>query len=78
MRILGNKYVVEEFRRHKNAELAYIVRFVAEWDGYYKTLSAQVNGNGQKLGAKLTDADKFTEQQLGQLYELSKATKGQQ
>lgn len=79
---IGNGYVRDEFRRHKNCNQNEANVFMIEWTNYAVDLSQQL-GLGlkgkpqQKIGKHLaeTDLDKFKEDQIVQLYELMKATK---
>ncbi|XP_051937669.1 succinate dehydrogenase assembly factor 3, mitochondrial [Hippocampus zosterae] len=78
LRALGDNYVKDEFRRHKNASPEEVKGFMREWENYKDTLQSQVlesvrDQNGSlKFGhnipvEKLKD---FQDEQIGQLYEL--------
>lgn len=43
LRLIGNKYLRDEFKRHKTAEMYYVGMFMREWNNYYSQLSQQVN-----------------------------------
>ncbi len=67
MKILGNKYVKDEFTRHKNANPEYLVGFYKGWTAYRDTLSSQLDDADTKIGAKL-DAREFeslSDEQIG-------------
>ena len=73
-----NRYVKEEFKRHKNASEAHAVLFMKEWTNYYVTLSNQMGRDAKKrpIGKKLDDQlENFTDDQLVQLHELYKELK---
>jgi len=78
MKDIGDQYVKSEFRLHRGAEQAQARQFLAEWSGYAVALSRQLGVKGvhqaRPLGAVLQEAelDHFTDEQLGQLYELYK------
>nr|CCA27695.1 conserved hypothetical protein [Albugo laibachii Nc14] len=38
LRVIGDQYVREEFKRHKNATTEYISSFLTEWKQYEETL----------------------------------------
>ncbi|KJE88840.1 hypothetical protein CAOG_000419 [Capsaspora owczarzaki ATCC 30864] len=42
MRVMGDMYVRDEFKRHKGAQASQAQVFMAEWKGYAKTLQAQL------------------------------------
>lgn len=82
MQPLGNGYVRDEFRRHKNCNETEANIFMIEWTNYAVELSQQlglgVRGKPQsKIGKHLHegDLDKFKDDQIVQLYELMKAAK---
>ncbi|KAL5000363.1 succinate dehydrogenase assembly factor 3, mitochondrial [Aspergillus recurvatus] len=68
MRILGDSYVMSEFRAHRGTENPlHIIGFLTEWQLYAQKLEGD-SWIGEKLDqGKL---DKMSDQQLGQLYEL--------
>lgn len=79
---LGNSYVRDEFKRHKKCNEQEANLFMIEWTNYAVHLSKQL-GLGiygrpaKKIGANLEvdDLDKFSENQILQLYELMKAAR---
>ncbi|GFN93092.1 succinate dehydrogenase assembly factor 3, mitochondrial [Plakobranchus ocellatus] len=78
MKALGDQYVKEEFRAHKNAEPPEVAVFMQEWTKYYVTLAQQLSQRkreqivGENLSPEMLD--NFREEQLGQLHELFKET----
>ncbi|WFD37518.1 uncharacterized protein MJAP1_000462 [Malassezia japonica] len=77
MRSLGDDYIKAEFRRHQKIDNPLqIVGFCSQWKMYLDALQAdkQMPGGsrGQSLDPKLLD--KFSDEQLYQLYELKLAT----
>ncbi|GFS00173.1 succinate dehydrogenase assembly factor 3, mitochondrial [Elysia marginata] len=78
MKALGDHYVKEEFRAHKEAESAEVAVFMQEWTKYYVTLAKQLSQRKQRqeVGQNLSPQmlDNFSEEQLGQLHELFKET----
>jgi len=79
LRALGDQYVKDEFRRHKNAAETEVVGFMKEWENYKDTLQTQVltsaGAQGPQrdaFGADLPEhkLKDFQEEQIGQLYEL--------
>jgi len=80
VRELGDQYVKDEFRRHKNAGQEHIGPFMIEWSEYCTTLAKQLGIRGPKtgsgvLGQSLPEKklDDFEGQQVYQLYELRKS-----
>ncbi|KFX89903.1 hypothetical protein O988_08427 [Pseudogymnoascus sp. VKM F-3808] len=73
MRVLGDEYVKGEFRAHREVENPmHIIGFLTEWQMYAQKLEGD-SWKGETLDkAKI---DKMSDQQLGQLYELMKATR---
>ncbi|KAM9823888.1 succinate dehydrogenase assembly factor 3, mitochondrial [Neosynchiropus ocellatus] len=78
LRALGDQYVKDEFRRHKDASPEETRSFMSEWESYKDTLQSQIvelmanPERSVKFGAdlpkqKLSD---FQDEQIGQLYEL--------
>lgn len=73
LRTIGDPYVKSEFRLHKSTENPiHIVGFLSEWQKYVQDMA----GSGWK-GVKIDKEkiDKMSEEQVGQLYELMKATR---
>ncbi|CAG8566502.1 4090_t:CDS:1 [Cetraspora pellucida] len=81
LRLLGDDYVKSEFRRHQNiTNPIHIVGFLSEWQSYLEEIRQQSKLESTeeiKFGKKieLEDLEKFSDQQLGQLYELRNETK---
>jgi hypothetical protein len=79
MKSLGDEYVKSEFKRHKNSEAGYVIPFMIEWNNYLNLLQEQVNQQvadavyGKKLESE--ELDKFSKEQVGQLYVLKKEAK---
>ncbi|KAJ5418157.1 Complex 1 LYR protein, partial [Penicillium crustosum] len=75
MRVLGDSYVKNEFRAHRNVENPlHIIGFLTEWQLYAQKLEGD-----QWAGDKLDQGklDKMSDQQLGQLLELMQALKNE-
>ncbi|EPX74509.1 ACN9 family protein [Schizosaccharomyces octosporus yFS286] len=71
-RALGDEYVKAEFRRHKNVtNPLHLVGFLTSWQRYAETLEADAWKEQRVDNRDLLES--LNEQQLGQLYELSKA-----
>lgn len=51
MRIVGDAYVREEFRKHKSAAASFLPSFLSEWSGYASQLESRSAGGS--LGAAL-------------------------
>ncbi|CCH58304.1 hypothetical protein TBLA_0A05110 [Henningerozyma blattae CBS 6284] len=71
-RELGNQYLKNEFRLHKDIENPlHIVGFLTSWQDYLSTIS-----NGSWDSEKMTSAvlEKMSPEQITQLYELMKET----
>lgn len=73
MRFLGDRYVKEEFKAHKNVDNPlFIVGFLAQWQDYLR----QIDNGDWSVGKLLQQAlEKMLPEQVNQLYELMKATK---
>ncbi|VDM20879.1 unnamed protein product [Hydatigera taeniaeformis] len=84
LRELGDRYVREEFKRHKNCDSIYIGPFMMEWTRYLVDLNKQIRSamkvEGEEgseyvpgFGAHLKegDLDMFSEHQLKQLLALA-------
>lgn len=83
MQALGNSYVRDEFKRHKDCNDSEAKVFMVEWTNYAIQMSQQlglgVHGKPKgEIGAhlKVEDLEKFKEDQIVQLYELLKAATG--
>jgi hypothetical protein len=89
MRSLGDQYVRDEFRKHRKAEPQYLVGFYKEWTQYVEEMKRQIafmgtaHATGQdwiaegNLGKRIDSEtlDKFSDEQIGQLYTLKEETK---
>lgn len=73
---LGNNYVKDEFRRHKNCNPAEVQVFMTEWADYATKLAEQLGLRGpqqaKKLGMDLHQGslEQLRDEQIHQLYEL--------
>ena len=74
---MGNKYLKDEFLRHKTAAPQYVPAFLKAWTAYRDTLLEQIEQNQSTLGTPLEPGtlEQMNEGQIGQLYELKKASK---
>ncbi|XP_058057465.1 succinate dehydrogenase assembly factor 3, mitochondrial [Anopheles bellator] len=79
---LGNNYVKEEFKRHKNCSVAESQLFINEWAEYALILAEQLGLRGKPkpvgmIGANLSQKQLqyFRDEQLSQLYELLQEAK---
>ncbi|KAB5517747.1 hypothetical protein PHYPO_G00170730 [Pangasianodon hypophthalmus] len=76
LRVLGDQYVKDEFRRHKSASPEQVQVFMKEWEDYRDTLQTQVlevaGREKMAFGVDLSERQlrDFQEEQIGQLYEL--------
>ncbi|KAI0295901.1 ACN9-domain-containing protein [Multifurca ochricompacta] len=77
MRSLGDDYVKAEFRRHKDVtNPGHIIGFLSQWNVYLDQIPSGAEAQhfrGKKLDP--TIFEKLSEEQLGQMYELMRATK---
>ncbi|KAF8344245.1 uncharacterized protein EI90DRAFT_3028947 [Cantharellus anzutake] len=76
MRALGDPYVKDEFRRHRDTtNPVHIMGFLSQWKMYLDALAADPGGTfrGKPLDPVLFE--KMSDEQLGQLYELMHASK---
>ncbi|OAW00008.1 hypothetical protein PTTG_25137 [Puccinia triticina 1-1 BBBD Race 1] len=74
MRSLGDVYVKDEFRRCRAIENPIqIIGFLSQWKAYLDNLQNQNGEMGKKLPEDLLE--KLSPEQVGQLFELLKATK---
>jgi len=77
MRSLGDDYLKAEFRRHKDVtNPGHIIGFLSQWKVYLDQIP--VGPEAQRFrGNKLdpTIFEKLSEEQLGQMYELMRASK---
>ncbi|OQR94588.1 hypothetical protein ACHHYP_01103 [Achlya hypogyna] len=51
MRVLGDRYVHDEFKLHKSAKPEFVKGFLSEWQAYHDMLSKQATHFGQDLSA---------------------------
>ncbi len=49
MRTMGNSYVRNEFKLHKNAKPEHLVQFFDAWTKYIDQLQGRISGFGKKL-----------------------------
>jgi len=82
IKAIGDSYVKDEFRRHKNADTQQTQVFMEAWANYAIDLTKQMGIKGphtaKKLGKPIapTELDNFNNEQIAQLYELhQEATK---
>lgn len=62
MKALGDTYVKQEFRLHKEAKPDHLKRFIQSWENYLMTLQTQSKGNiGTNINAD--DVSRMTEEQ---------------
>ncbi|KCV70934.1 hypothetical protein H696_01880 [Fonticula alba] len=69
---IGNAYVRDEFRRHKEADPKYVAGFMAAWTDYLISLESQLKADRHRVGTHLdmNTLDKMSDEQIGQLSEL--------
>jgi hypothetical protein len=62
MKALGDTYVKQEFRLHKEAKPEHLNRFIQSWENYLMTLQTQSEGN---IGTNIDvdDVSRMTEEQ---------------
>ncbi|VDM43243.1 unnamed protein product [Toxocara canis] len=75
MRYVGDNYVKDEFRRHKNASPEQALVFLKEWTEYCVCLAKQLSNKGIAKGVVGKDLnpamlDNFHDEQLRQLLDL--------
>ncbi|KAH9954338.1 ACN9-domain-containing protein [Russula dissimulans] len=77
MRSLGDDYIKAEFRRHKDVtNPGYIIGFLSQWKVYLDQIP--VGPEAQRFRGKKLDPtvfEKLSDEQLGQMHELMRATK---
>ncbi|XP_062591884.1 succinate dehydrogenase assembly factor 3, mitochondrial-like [Saccostrea cucullata] len=82
MRAMGDQYVKDEFRRHKQVNTAEAHVFMQEWTKYYLSLGKQLSARRKEqiVGSHLSEefAEHFSDDQAHQLLELHKAIKNPQ
>jgi hypothetical protein len=70
MKYLGNRYVISEFKLHRNASPDQVKQFIEAWKTYKEDLERQsFQSNPKSL------VDSLSPEQLGQLLELKKSVK---
>ncbi|KAF7291217.1 hypothetical protein MIND_01265200 [Mycena indigotica] len=78
LRYMGDRYVKDEFRRHRETtNPVHVMGFLAQWKMYLDALPRGPGAQewrGRKLDA--TAFEKMSTEQLGQLHELMHAAKG--
>merc|ERR1711916_405331 len=77
MRILGDEYVPDEFKRHKTASATYVRSFLKEWHVYLRDLRKQARARefGKELDAEtLVKLSPEQRQQLDLLKEASSSS----
>lgn len=85
IKYLGDQYVKSEFRRHQHVkDEKYLQPFFKEWNRYAEMLHNQISSKGNEkqgleanVGTRLTktELDKFSNEQIGQLFELKRSIK---
>lgn len=86
LRFMGDRYVLDEFKRHAKADPQFVSTFLRQWNSYLETVKGQVareEARGrmvgitgevgeEQLGRKLSreEMDKLTDAQVGQLWAL--------
>ena len=77
MRIVGDAYVKEEFRKHRTATPAFLPAFFAEWNAYAAQLEAQKGAGHRRVGAHLSPdlIAALTPDQFKQLQQLQGAAR---
>lgn len=82
LQVIGNEYTREEFKRHKSCSVPEAHVFLKTWAEYAIDLAKQLGIKGKpptgKLGKAIDPAllDSMRDEQVAQLYELLKASKG--
>lgn len=73
MRILGNSYVRNEFKLHKDSSSRHLEPFFDEWEKYVE----KVKGRTMAIGKDLSDSEnnKLSSDQRSRLNEFKKAVK---
>lgn len=77
LKFVGDKYVKEEFKRHKSAESGYVEVFMNQWKVYVENIEQQIKINqpnkfGNNLPEEVIERD-FNDSHIVQLYELKQA-----
>ncbi|XP_002741721.1 succinate dehydrogenase assembly factor 3, mitochondrial-like [Saccoglossus kowalevskii] len=79
IRAIGDQYVKDEFKRHKNATNEQAKQFMLEWQAYAASLTVQLKQPediANNVGAYIPDEklDDFNDEQVEQLHELFQET----
>jgi hypothetical protein len=76
MKSLGDAYVKQEFRLHKEAKPEHLRRFMNSWENYLQTLQTQAEGGKIGVNIDANDVNRMTEEQKQKMRGLmDKATK---
>eukprot|EP01052_Picozoa_sp_SAG31_P015133 SAG31_NODE_963_length_10710_cov_332.216285_10_plen_102_part_00 len=70
-RSVGDAFVKEEFRKHRNADPKFVKNFMHEWSSYLVMLQQQQGDFGVDLSSQQISS--MNEEQLGQMEELRSA-----
>lgn len=76
LKAIGDTYVRDEFKRHMKADQQQVQLFMEAWAKYAIDLSKQLGLKGVRTSVKVgtplseEELDKFSDEQLSQLYEL--------
>ncbi|TDH68384.1 hypothetical protein CCR75_003582 [Bremia lactucae] len=52
MRVLGDQYVRDEFKRHKSSDPKYVALFIREWEQYAAVMATKQNRFGEMLSSE--------------------------
>lgn len=75
MRVLGDRYVKDEFRKHRTAPSEFLPRFFEEWEKYEEHLDRQMPQSGS-IGKPLGEAVRaMTDEQRAMLAKLAEETR---
>ncbi|KAI8853384.1 hypothetical protein BC829DRAFT_382694 [Chytridium lagenaria] len=80
LRLMGNKYIKDEWARHRKADQTFVTMFIKEWQMYREMLASQVVDahvlhvdDPESAFGKNLNKDQFealSDDQIGQLYTL--------
>jgi hypothetical protein len=73
MRVLGDQYVRDEFKRHKGAAPKFVPLFLREWEQYAAVMESKQSRFGQELSAE--DSQLLDGEQKVKLRSLQDAAK---
>ena len=67
LEFIGNRYIKQEFRLHRNCQPEFVPGFIQAWQVYKKTLEVQLNTQSENPGLSLRkeEVESFSAQQLG-------------